>query len=172
MEISVGGSEPESIYRGTYGNTNIGDGIDIYLGGVLSNTNPLNLLLVLGAQVSLADSNPLDPSAFYHNVELSLTIDQEGFILGTLGGYTFEGRVTNDSRVIGSLNGYPVQGAFTHQQVEYQVSPIVPATATTALVPAVPAYTPGISGNLTMVVNGVTYNVTIQGQGGVTGGGG
>ncbi|MBC8103413.1 MAG: hypothetical protein H7Z41_12610 [Cytophagales bacterium] len=166
MEVSIGASELDSIYRGTYSESNVGFGFSFPNG---------------------TGNSGLVPSG-----ELSVTIDKQGSIVGTLGTVILAGRVSNDSRFVGTYGGFALRGAITRQQIAFRDRDGVPAIPAQgpqpgpdgvlgtlddipaqAAVPAVPeviVFRSGFAGNLLITVNGVDYPLTVAGIGGAAGG--
>ncbi len=154
FEATVGGSEVNSEFRGTYVEPNIIDGIELpqSTGSSLDN---------------LQSRASAYPPVYAPVTTLSLSIDKQGSILGTMGGLKFEGRITNDGRVVGTWNGFVVRGVISHQQLKVidKVDVDNQGKVTITFVDKA-----GFAGNLYITVSGAEYAATIAGIGGSAGG--
>lgn len=131
FEITIGGSEVDSIYRGSYSESSL--------------PSVPGLLFPNGAG-----------GAFTPNATMAITIDKEGEMTGTLGGLSVRARVTNDGRFTGTLGAVPMNGKISRQGVlDVDISDATKFQ-----------FYPGVSGNLTIRVNGVEHEGEFQGIGG------
>lgn len=116
FEVGIGGSEPDSIYRGSYGSPTITDGLRI----ISPTGTPLDHPTAFSTD---EDSLSYDLATGLTSptntvVHLSVTIDKQGNLIGTAGGFPLSVRVTNDGRFYGTYGGYPVRGNLSRQQIK------------------------------------------------------
>jgi hypothetical protein len=169
FEVGIGASEPDSIYRGSYGNSAIVPGIYLSRGSG-------------GALPLLSSAATAENPSAQAGTNLTVTFDKQGEFLGVIGSYDFRGRATNDGRIVGTLGGVAFEGKISRQLIPSERtggSPAVPARPgpdgvfgtddDIAAVPEVPPTTQfkeGFAGDLIMSVNGVSYPASIAGIGG------
>ena len=91
MEITIDGSEPNSKFLGSYGESNIVSGITVDNGYALGSTG------------------------------INFTTDVQGHFVGTLAGRSFTGVITNDGRFSGVWGGMQVNGIIAHQGIDVLV---------------------------------------------------
>ena len=133
FEATVGGSEVDSNYRAAY----------------VSNA----------ALAPCFDAGLETTGTFFSGARIDLAVDKQGSIIGSLGSYRFDARVTNDGRVVGLLyqtssTPYAIRGILSKV-----VWKIPNASGTSDDVP-------GIAGNLYVTINKVEYPLSIRGTGG------
>lgn len=105
FQASIGGSEIDSIYRGSYKRSNAPEvsGFTILSGSVIG---------------AIDDDG-------------DLTVDKQGEFIGVLAGLHFTGRFTNDGRVVGTLGTYAITGKVARQNIVI-LDPADPTKRTTA----------------------------------------
>ena len=136
MEVSVGGSEPDSNYRAAY-----------------TGSNKFNVSFdassVPGSAIISASEATSPPQPVTFN------IDKEGSLIGSFGSQLLDGRITNDGRVVGFIKGldgnkYAFRGVYN--KVIWTFAP--------------DDKEPGIAGNMLVTVNGKEYPAVLKVIGG------
>lgn len=119
FEVSVGGSEVDSIYRGSYSGTSISNAVTLSAttGTVLDQIYNTANTVFAGNSLQPQDGNLLVLVPTQRITTARFTIDKQGTLVGTLGNSPFAVRITNDGRLYGTWNGFTVNGAASRQQV-------------------------------------------------------
>ncbi|MDX1933299.1 MAG: hypothetical protein SFU56_11885 [Capsulimonadales bacterium] len=163
FEVGIGASEPDSIYRGAYGGPNISNGISFSSTSGATGTRLDNPELAGDADSLVLDANN-NARVTGTVTTLTFTIDKQGRLVGTLGGYPLDVRVTNDGRVFGTYDGFPVRGNISRQLIRVLLSFDIDTEKRKI------TYSygdkDGIAGDLIVTINGREFPASIAGVGG------
>ncbi|MBC8134716.1 MAG: hypothetical protein H8F28_02380 [Fibrella sp.] len=180
----TGGSEPDSLFRGSYSSTaQVGPTFSVSVGTPPSGTIP-------------------------ESGQFEFTVDKQGELLGSVREFLYriapDGipepialsnavvcrfRLTNDGRFSGTINGYAAEGKVSKQVIPRELNvttTVTPVPAPSVTPPATPAPTPsplisregevlsssGVAGNMEIRINGTTYIATFFAAGGFVDSGG
>ncbi len=167
FEATIGSNEVNSLYRGTFRN-----------GGVVAGFSPVRATdtgnsFIVGNALTLAYFTI--PTG-YDVVESFLSIDKQGVVIGGVGLYDIEGRITNDGRFEGivkrdATTSYRLRGILGRADVTYISAPEQPARVLPGpdgilgntddifkdAIPATEKTTPGFVGTLYATIGGAEY---------------
>jgi hypothetical protein len=174
FQLTIGGSEVDSDFRGSYGNSNIVDGLlasgtptPSWALGLDTDTNTY---LVQAAYTPAAPATvpPATPApaptpvpAVYEThtvVTMSVSVDKQGRVIGTLGGRALDATITNDGRITGIWSGNRFRGIVSHQKISVLQQGSDGKLTVVAL--------DGMAGDLVITISGVDYAANIAGVGG------
>jgi hypothetical protein len=154
FELSIGGSEPNSDFRGSYG----GGIAEIRQETTVPGENgapPTTTVNILPAIPGISFERVNPPGIVLSSIFTNFTVDQQGDFIGTWGGVNIRGRISNDGRLTGTYGPHQIVGKVAKQEVpqKYDQSGEV-------------VYSGGMAGNFVITVNGQEYIGSFFGTGG------
>jgi hypothetical protein len=171
FQLTIGGSEVDSDFRGSYGNSNIVDGLGVsgspsWAVGLDTDVNTYLIQPAYTPTVPAAvpPATPIPaptsvPAVYktYEVVTMSISVDKQGRVIGTLGGRAIAATITNDGRITGVWSGNVFRGIISHQAINILVEKDGKFNVEPSL---------GIAGDLVITVGGVDYAANVAGVGG------
>ncbi len=183
FEVSVGASEPDSIFRGSFSSTSdVGPTFRVTVGG---DTLPVDTISRYG-QISFTVDKQGELLGSIQSAVLA--IDKDGNVVATSRGkaMVMRARLSNDGRMSGTISEFVFDGKLSKQVVPIERTASVTTTPTPGPSPSPGASptpspspsttpgevrtSPGVAGNMEIAINGAKYIATFFAAGGFTGG--